>query len=89
MHGSLDKPTQDEQGNYRSFSIKLVALPVLLVIALIGMVISHPSASKWISDAAQAEFVGSEFVGTDLVPKLTPPTRLATPSNEIGTVKTY
>jgi len=90
MHGSFDKqPPQDEQSNYRSFSIKLVALPVLLVIALIGMLVSHPSASKWISDAAQAEFVGTEFVGTDLVPTLVPPTQLATPSNEIRTVKIY
>jgi hypothetical protein len=85
MHGSFDKqPPQDEQSNYRSFSIKLVALPVLLVIALIGMLVSHPSATKWISDAAQAE-----FVGTDLVPNLVPPTQLATPSNEIRTVKIY
>jgi hypothetical protein len=84
MHGSFDKQPQDEQSNYRSFSIKLVALPVLLVIALIGMLVSHPSASKWISDAAQAEFVGSEFVGN-----LAPPTRLATPTNEIRTVKAY
>jgi hypothetical protein len=89
MHGSFDKQPQDEQSNYRSFSIKLIALPVLLVIALIGMLVSHPSASKWISDAAQAEFVGSEFVGTDLVPNLAPPTRLATPTNEIRTVKVY
>jgi hypothetical protein len=89
MHGSFDKRPQDEQSNYQSFSIKLVALPVLLVIALIGMLASHPSASKWISDAVQAEFVGTEFVGTDLVPNLVPPTHLATPSNEIRTVKAY
>jgi hypothetical protein len=88
MHGSIDKPPQDEQNNYRSFSIKLVALPVLLVIALIGMLVSHPSASKWISDAAQAEFA-SEFIGTDVVPDLAPPTRVAQPSNEIRTVRAH
>ena len=89
MHGHFDKPPQDEQSNYRSFSIKLIALPVLLLIALIGMLVSHPSASRWISEAAQAEFVGSEFAGTDLVPNLVPPTRLATPTNEMRTVRAY
>jgi hypothetical protein len=88
MHGSFDKPPQDERSNYQSFSIKLVALPVLLVIALIGMLVSHPSASKWISDAAQAEFA-SEFISTDVVPDLAPPTRIAQPSNEIRTIRAH
>ena len=82
MHGSFDREPRDEQSNYQSFSIKLIALPVLVIIALIGMLVSHPAATKWISDAAQAE-----FVGTDLVPDLAPPTRVAQPSNEIRTVK--
>jgi hypothetical protein len=88
MHGSFDKPPRDEQSNYRSFSIKLVALPVLLVIALIGMLVSHPSASKWISDAAQAEFA-SQFIGADIAPDFAPPTRVAQPSNEIRRVSAH
>ena len=88
MHGSFDKPPHDEQSNYQSFSIKLVALPVLLVIALIGMLVSHPSAPKWISDAAEAEFA-SQFIGTDLVPGLAPPTRIAEPRNEIQIVRAH
>jgi hypothetical protein len=87
MHGSLDKQPQDDRSAYQSFSIKLVALPVLFIVALIGMAVSHPSASKWISDAVQAEFVGTEFVGTDIVPNQTPPTQLARPNNQIRTVK--
>jgi len=35
MHGSFDKEPQDEQSNYRSFSIKLIALPMLVIIALV------------------------------------------------------
>jgi len=88
MHGSFDKPPQDEQSNYQSFSIKLIALPVLLVIALIGMLLGHPSASKWISDAAQAEFA-SQFISSDIVPDVAPPTRVAQPSNEIRHVNAY
>jgi len=84
MHGSLDKPPRDDQSSNRGWDIKLVALPILLMIALIRLAVSHPSASKWISDAAQAE-----FVGTDFVPDLAPPTRLAQPTNEIRTVKAY
>ncbi len=84
MHGSFDKQPQDDQSVYRSFSIKLVALPVLIIVALIGMAVSHPAAIKWISDAAQAE-----FVGTDLVPDLTPPTQLARPTNQIQTVHAH
>ncbi len=61
MHGSFDKQPQDDQSVYRSFSIKLVALPVLIIVALIGTAVSHPAAIKWISDAAQAEFVGTEL----------------------------
>ena len=84
MHGSLDRPPRDDQSSDRGWDIKLVALPILVVIAMIGLAVSRPNASKWISDAAQAE-----FVGTDFVPNLAPPTRLAQPSNEIRTVRSY
>jgi len=87
MHGSFDKQPNDDQNTDQGWSMKLVALP--LVVALIGMVLSHPAAIGWISDAAQAEFVGSEFVGTDMVPDLAPPTRTAQPTNEVRSVKAY
>jgi len=82
MPGPLEKQPHDSKNVYRDSDIKLFAIPVLFVVALIGFVVSHPGASKWISDAAQAE-----FVGTDLVPDIAPPTRVAQPSNEIRTVK--
>jgi hypothetical protein len=82
MHGSLDnKSPQADQSIYRSWNIKLIALPVLLAIALIGYAVSHPDVSKWVSDAVQAE-----FVGTDLVPNLATPPQVAQPSNQIRTV---
>jgi hypothetical protein len=86
MHGSFDKQPHDGQSAYRTFSIKLVALPLLVIVALIGMAVSRSSATKWISDAVQAEFLGTEFVGTDIAPDLTPPTQLARPTNQIRTV---
>lgn len=84
MHGSLDHQPRDSQSAYRNWNMKLIALPILGVVALIAFVVSHPGASKWISDAAQAE-----FVGTDFVPDLPPPTQLAQPVNQIRTVKAY
>ena len=78
MLDPVEKPPRN--GDY--WDIKLLAVPLLLGTALIGFVVSHPSASKWIADAVQAE-----FVGTDLVPDLVPATRLAEPKNQTRTVK--
>jgi hypothetical protein len=82
MPGSFDKQRRDSHGAYRNWNMKLIALPILGVVALIAFAISHPGASKWISDAAQAEFVGMDFVRE-------PPTRLARPNREVRTVKAY
>ncbi|WGR93054.1 hypothetical protein MTX26_24495 [Bradyrhizobium sp. ISRA443] len=89
MRGSFDKRQQDAQSNYQSFSIKLVAVPMLVVVALIGMVVSHSAAVKWISDAAQAEFVGSDAVGADTATTIASPAHMAQPSKEIRTVEAH
>ena len=47
MHGSFDQSPQDDQSIYRSWSIKLIALPVLAVVALIAYAVSHPETAKW------------------------------------------
>lgn len=83
MHGSFDQQPREGQSAYRNWNMKLIALPILGVVALIAFVISHPGASKWISDAAQAEFVNMDFV-----PEIAP-TRIAQPGNEDRTVKAY
>ena len=84
MHGSFDQQPREGKSAYRNWNMKLIALPILGVVAVIAFVVSHPGASKWIADAAQAEFAGTEFV-----PDLAPPTQLAQPSNQIRTVKAY
>jgi hypothetical protein len=84
MQGPVEKQPSDSRNAYRNWDVKLFALPVLLAAALIGFMVSHPGASKWVADAAQAE-----FVGTDIVPDLAPPTRVAEPKSEIRTVKAY
>ena len=84
MQNPVDKQPRDSRSAYRNWDIKLFALPVLLVAALIGFVVSHPGVSKWVADAVQAE-----FANTDLVPELAQPTRVAEPKNEVRTVKAY
>jgi hypothetical protein len=79
MHGPFDKSPKGEQNIYQNWSMKLFALPLLLAIALIGFVISHPDVAKWVADGVQAE-----FGGTDLSPAS--PTRIAQPSNQVRAV---
>jgi hypothetical protein len=85
MHGSFDKSGKDD--SYEKLGFGFVALPVLLVITLIGLAIMHPGASSWISQAVEAEF--ADF---DTAPQLAPaqlaPTQLARPSMAIRTVRT-
>jgi len=84
MHGPFDKSPEGEPNIYRNWSMKLLALPLLLVIALIGYIVSHPEVGKWVADGVQAE-----FVGTDMVPNLAPPTRVAQPSNQVRTAGSH
>ena len=87
MQGSFDNRQQDLESNYGSFSMKLIALPALVIVALIGMLVSHPAAVKWISDAAQAEFAGTDAVDVDPLTKIAQPAPTALPRNEARTVK--
>ena len=84
MQGPFEKSPKGEPNIYQNWSMKLFALPLLLAIALIGYVISHPDVAKWVADGVQAE-----FVGTDIVPDLAPPTRVAQPTEQIRTVRAH
>ena len=79
MHGSLDKPSETDSTIYRS--IGFFALPILIIIVLVGLAMTRSTAFNWISQAAQ-----SELVGADPVPDVTP-TQLAQPAMKIQTVK--
>ena len=84
MQDPVEKQPRTNRNAYRNWDMKLFALPVLLAAALIGFVVSHPGIAKWVADAAQAEFAGTEFA-----PDVAPPTRVAEPKNEIRTVKLH
>ncbi len=81
MHGSLDRSGQADDNVRRGWRIAFFALPVLILVALVGLAITHPSASIWISDAVQAEFAGAND-GPDLAP-----TQLARPAGKTRTVR--
>ncbi|MBI5318663.1 hypothetical protein [Bradyrhizobium sp.] len=77
MHGPFDKSPKDEPNIYQNWSMKLFALPLLLAIALVGYVVSHPDVAKWVVDAVQTEFVGTR---TD--PASATPAQIGQPSNQ-------
>jgi hypothetical protein len=85
MHGPFDKSPVGQSNIYQNWSMKLVlALPLLIVIALVGFVISHPGAVKWVADGVQAE-----FVGTDSLSGPAPSKRVAQPTNQARNVSAH
>jgi hypothetical protein len=79
MHGSFDK--SGETGNPVFRRIGLFALPLLIIITLAGLAMSRPAASKWLSDAAQAEVAGDNSA-----PEPAPMQR-AKPAGDLSMVK--
>ncbi|MFY9955730.1 hypothetical protein [Bradyrhizobium sp.] len=57
----------------------ILAVHGVIVLALVGLILSYPAASTWISQAVQAEFVGK------LAP-VTGPTQIARPGTQMQTV---
>lgn len=62
MHGPFDKSPKDEPNIYQNWSMKLFALPLLLAIAMIGYVVSHPNVAKRVADGVRTD------VGTRMAP---------------------
>lgn len=80
MHGTFDRSGKSHNRTDRGWSLGLFLLPTFLVIALIALAVVQPAAPVWISEAAQAEFVGVN------VPELAP-TQLAQPAMRVRTVR--
>jgi hypothetical protein len=81
MHGSFDKIAETANRSYRNWGIGIFALPVLILIALVGLAMTHSDTSGWVSEAVQAEFTSSNY-GPEAVP-----TQPAKPATEARTVK--
>ncbi len=61
MQGLLDKSGETINRIYQSWGIGVFALPVLLVIALVGLAMTPRGAPNWISQATEAEFAGANY----------------------------
>ena len=59
MHAPFDRSRKSDHDTEPRRAVGFFILPVLMAIALIALVIVHPKASIWISQAVQAEFGGS------------------------------
>ena len=83
MHGTFDRSRKSYNRIDRGSGIEFMALPALLVIAVIALAMIQPGMPSWISEAVQAE-----FVNPDLLRDITP-TQLAQPGMVTRTVKAY
>jgi hypothetical protein len=79
MHGTFDRSGKSHSRTDQGLSLGVCLLPAILAIALVALAVMQPAASVWISEAAQAEFVGVN------IPDLAP-TQLAQPAMRDGTV---
>jgi hypothetical protein len=75
MHGTFDRSGRSHHRTDQGFGPGFFLLPALVAIALIALAAAQPAAPVWISEAAQAE-----FVGLDVPDRL--PTQLAQPATE-------
>jgi hypothetical protein len=62
MPGSSDRSHETTGNNfYQRWGSGFIALPVLLVIALIGLAVIQPGKTNWIADEVMAEFAGTNY----------------------------
>jgi hypothetical protein len=61
MQGLLDKSGETINRIYQRWGIGVFALPVLLVIALVGLAMTPRAAPNWITQATEAEFAGANY----------------------------
>ena len=81
MHGRFDGSDRTDKNSAGHLSVRLIVIPALLAVALIVLAIKQPDVSRWISEAAQAE-----FANTGPTPEMIAP-QVAQPAREIRTVK--
>jgi hypothetical protein len=81
MHGTFERSGESDKAIRRSWGFGFLALPALLVIALVGLAITQPDMSSLVSEAVQAEFANAY-----LAPAIAP-TQIAQPARVIRTVR--
>ncbi len=83
MHGTFERPHETRDNSiYSRWGLGFLTLPALLAITLIGLAVTQPAASNWISEAVQAEFAGASLSPNGA------PTQLAQPAGATRGVRT-
>jgi len=82
MHGRFGQSNRNNQSIYRKWGIGFLALPAILVAALLVLSISQPSTTNWIADAVEAEFSGITMT-PEQAPPAQVPVQLAQPTPQI------
>jgi hypothetical protein len=80
-NGMFEKLSETIKRLYHNWGLGIFALPALILIALVGLAMTHPDASNWMSEAAQAEFAGANS-RPEAAPK-----QLAQPAREVRPVR--
>jgi hypothetical protein len=75
MHGTFGRINENRNSAERDWSVGFFALPALLVSAMVVLAVLQPAASNWISEAAQAEFVGVTVAEVAPIQLAQPPTQ--------------
>lgn len=55
MHGTFERSRETRDNIRRRPAIGFLVVPVLIAVTLVGLAITKPEVSRWISEAAQAE----------------------------------
>jgi hypothetical protein len=79
MHRPLDQQKSARPGRSEQFTTVL-AINGIVVLVLIALALSSPSASEWISAAVQAEFVNPDLPANA-------PTQVAEPAEQMRIVR--
>jgi hypothetical protein len=75
-----DKSNPTSRRGFSDQITSLLAINGVIVLALIAFALSSPSASEWISAAAQSEFVGDDAAAIS-------PTQVAQPAQPVRIVR--
>ena len=69
-HNQARRPIRNDSAPHDDWPAAILAVHADILLALVGLALSCPNASDWISQAAEAEFGGAEQASQ---PQLAPP----------------
>jgi hypothetical protein len=82
MPRAFEKPDQHENYVQSSWTVGMTAVCWISLIVFVALMANSPTASTWVSEAAQAEFAGSMMPGQA-------PLQTAEPAREFHTIKEF